>query len=159
MAAAGSWIGTGAGTGGELNKHGEVGEAAVGKYGAGKAAAVQANCIWLMSGETVTLNFLKKSTPRMGPATAACKKLDVKSLPWNFTVFLMKPQEGIGCPSAPLRRGPDGLEFLLQGTMLKVAPVSTRYLSFVNSSVNPPTAKRTYTSAEKLFFSEVQKCI
>ncbi len=22
----------------------------------------------------------------------------------------------------------------------------------------PPTAKRTYTSAEKLFFSEVQKC-
>jgi hypothetical protein len=32
-------------------------------------------------------------------------------------------------PSAPLSRGPDGLEFWLQGTMLKVAPVST------NSSV------------------------
>jgi hypothetical protein len=47
----------------------------------------------------------------------------------------MKPQEGIGCPSATLRRGPDGLEFLLQGTMLNVAPVSTKYLSFVNSSV------------------------
>jgi hypothetical protein len=46
VAAAGSWIGTGAGTGGELNKHGEVGEAAEGKYGAGEAAAVQANCIW-----------------------------------------------------------------------------------------------------------------
>jgi hypothetical protein len=73
VAAAGSWIGTGAGTGGELNKHGEAGEAAVGKYRAGKAAAVQANCIWLMSGATVTLNFLKKSMPRMGPATAACK--------------------------------------------------------------------------------------
>jgi hypothetical protein len=71
----------------------------------------------------------------MGPATAACKKLDVKSLPWNCTVFLMKPQEGIGCPSAPLRRGPDGLEFWLQGTMLKVAPVSTKYLPFVNSLV------------------------
>jgi hypothetical protein len=41
----------------------------------------------------------------------------------------------MGCPSAPLRRGPDGLEFWLQGTMLKVAPVSTKYLSFVNSSV------------------------
>jgi hypothetical protein len=47
----------------------------------------------------------------------------------------MKPQEGIGCPSAPLRRGPDGLGFLLQGTMLNVAAVSTKYLSFVNSSV------------------------
>jgi hypothetical protein len=41
----------------------------------------------------------------------------------------------MGCLSAPLRRGLDGLEFRLQGTMLKVAPVSTKYLSFVNSSV------------------------
>jgi hypothetical protein len=41
----------------------------------------------------------------------------------------------MGWPSAPLRRGPDGLEFWLQGTMLKVAPVSTKYLSLVNSSV------------------------
>jgi hypothetical protein len=40
----------------------------------------------------------------------------------------------MGWPSAPLRRGPDGLEFWLQGTMLKVAPVSTKYLSLVNSS-------------------------
>ncbi len=39
----------------------------------------------------------------------------------------------MGC--APLRRGPDRLEFWLQGTMLKVAPVSTKYLSLVNSSV------------------------
>ncbi len=45
------------------------------------AAAEQANCIWLSSGETMTLNFLKKSMPRMGPATAACRKVDVKSLP------------------------------------------------------------------------------
>jgi hypothetical protein len=87
----GSGIGTGAGTGRELNKHGKAdkaaenkegaGEAAEGKKGAGEAAAVQANCIWLMSGTTVTLNFLKKSMPRMGPVTAACKKLDVKRLP------------------------------------------------------------------------------
>jgi hypothetical protein len=47
----------------------------------------------------------------------------------------MNPQEGIGCPSAPLRRGPDGLEFWLQGTMLKVAPVSTKYMLFVNLTV------------------------
>ncbi len=81
VAAAAGWTGTG--TGVELNKHGEADEAAVGGLGAGEAAGVQANCIWLMSGETVTLNFLKKSMPRMGPATAACKKLAEKSLPWN----------------------------------------------------------------------------
>jgi hypothetical protein len=34
-AAAGSWIGTGAGTGLELNKNGEAGGATEGKYGAG----------------------------------------------------------------------------------------------------------------------------
>jgi hypothetical protein len=47
----------------------------------------------------------------------------------------MNPQEGIGCPSAPLRRGPDGLEFEVQGIMLTVAQVSTKNLSLVNSSV------------------------
>ncbi len=41
----------------------------------------------------------------------------------------------MGWPSAPLRRGPDGLEFWLQGTMLKFALLSTKYLSLVNSSV------------------------
>jgi hypothetical protein len=81
VAAAGSWIGAAAGTGGELNKHEGAGGAAEGKYGAGEAAAVQANCIWLITGATVTLNFLRKSMPRMGPDTTACKKLDVKSLP------------------------------------------------------------------------------
>jgi hypothetical protein len=81
VTAAGSWIGTGAGASGKLNKYGEVDRAAEGKLGAGEAAAVQANCIWLISGVTVTLNFLKKSLPSMGPVTAACKRLDVKSLP------------------------------------------------------------------------------
>jgi hypothetical protein len=95
---------------------------------------VQANCIWLISGATVTLNLLKKSMLRMGLATVACQKMDVKSLPWNCS-FFMKPQEGMVCPSAPLSRGPDGLEFSLQGTMLQVAPVLTKYLSIVSSSV------------------------
>ncbi len=87
-------------TGIELNKKGEAdkaaesigwagraaaskkvaGGAADGKKVVGKAAAEQANCIWLISGETVTLNFLKKSMPRMGPATAACRKVAVKIL-------------------------------------------------------------------------------
>ncbi len=55
--------------------------AAEGKIWADRAAAEKATCIWLSSGETMTLNFLKKSMPRMGPATAACTKVDVKSLP------------------------------------------------------------------------------
>jgi hypothetical protein len=58
-----------------------MGKTAEGTKGVGEAAAEQANCIWLIFGTTVTLNFLKKSMPRMGPATAACRKLDVKSLP------------------------------------------------------------------------------
>jgi hypothetical protein len=41
----------------------------------------------------------------------------------------------MGWPSALLRRGPDVLDFWLQGTMLKVAPVSTKYLSLVKLSV------------------------
>jgi hypothetical protein len=49
--------------------------------------------------------------------------------------FVMNPQEGIGCLSASLRRGPDGQEFWLQGTMLKVASVSTKCLSLVSLSV------------------------
>jgi hypothetical protein len=93
---AGSWFGAGAGTGVGAGSRGGADEAAESTKGAGKAAAVQANWIWLISGTAVTLNFLKKSMPKMGPATAACKKLDVKSLPWNSTVFCMNPQEGIG---------------------------------------------------------------
>ncbi len=91
VVAVGSGIRTGAGTGVELNKKCEVDEAtenigwaggaAEGKKLAGWATAEQANCIWLISGETVTLNFCKKSMSRMGPATAACRKVDVKSLP------------------------------------------------------------------------------
>jgi hypothetical protein len=46
-----------------------------------RSVAEQANRIWLVSGATVILNFLKKSMLRMGPATAACKNLAVKSLP------------------------------------------------------------------------------
>jgi hypothetical protein len=74
-------IRTGAGTGVELDKQNEADGAAEGKILAGGAAAEQANCIQLISGETMTLNFIIKSMPRMGPATAACRKVDVKSLP------------------------------------------------------------------------------
>jgi hypothetical protein len=80
-------VGGGIRTGVELGKKNEADGAADGKILAGGAASEQANCIWQISGETMTLNFLKKSMPRMGLATAACRKVDVKSLPWNCTVF------------------------------------------------------------------------
>jgi hypothetical protein len=79
--AVGGGIRTRVGTGVEQDKKNKANRATEGKILAGTAAAEQANCIWLISGETMTLNFLKKSMPRMGPATAACRKVDVKSLP------------------------------------------------------------------------------
>jgi hypothetical protein len=57
----------------------------------------------------------------------------------------MKQQEGIGKPFVPMRWGPDGLLFDLQGKMLNIAPVFTKYLSLVNLSVR----KINLTSAEK----------
>ncbi len=56
---------TGGGT--ELSKLGQK------DLGADGATAVQAKSIWLVSGATVTLNFLRKSMSKMGPATVACK--------------------------------------------------------------------------------------
>ncbi len=108
---------------------------------AGGAVAVQANRIWLVSGATVTLNFLKKkSMPRTEPATAACKNLAVKSLPWTGRFWKQIPKRGSVVLSAPYRREPDGLALDVQGTILNVAPVSTEYLSLVISSVRKSTA-------------------
>ncbi len=49
----GGGIRTGAGTEDELHKQNEADGAAEGKILGGKAAAEQANCIWLISGETI----------------------------------------------------------------------------------------------------------
>jgi hypothetical protein len=49
--------------------------------------------------------------------------------------FLDKTPRGDGLALCPFKKGQVGLEFWLQGTMLKVAPVSTKYLSLVSSSV------------------------
>jgi hypothetical protein len=78
VVAVGGGIRTGAGIGVEQDKRNEADGAAEGKILVGGGTTEQANCIWLISGETMTLNFLKKSMPRMGPATAACRKGDVK---------------------------------------------------------------------------------
>ncbi len=57
------------------------------------------------------LEFFQKINTRMGPATVACKKRQVKSFPWNCTAFVMKPKEGMGKVFPPLRRRSDGLLF------------------------------------------------
>jgi hypothetical protein len=54
----GGGVRTEAGTGVEVDKQNVVVGAAEGKILVGWAAAEQANCIWLISGETMTLNFL-----------------------------------------------------------------------------------------------------
>ncbi len=62
----GGGIRTGARTGVELDKQNEVDGADEGKILAGGAAAEQANCLWLISGETVTLIFSKSQCPEWG---------------------------------------------------------------------------------------------
>jgi hypothetical protein len=59
------------------------------------AITIQANSTWLVSGATVILNFLKKSMPRMGPATAACKNLAVNSMPETRQFWKRNPKRGL----------------------------------------------------------------
>ncbi len=79
--------------------------AAEGKMWADGAAAEQANCIWLSSGETVALNFLKKSMPRMGPATAALQKGCCKKFALKLHSFFNKAPRGDGLAICPFEKG------------------------------------------------------
>jgi hypothetical protein len=79
--------------------------------------------------------FSQKVDAQNGTCHSGLQETGSEEFALKLNSFLINPQEGMGCPSAPLRRGPGGLEFAVQGTMLKVAPVSTKYLSLVNSSV------------------------
>jgi hypothetical protein len=58
----------------------------------------------------------QNGTCRCGLPKFGCIKLALK-----LDVLETKPQEGIGWPSAPLSRGPDGPALDLQGTKLNVA--------------------------------------
>ncbi len=60
----------------------------------GWAVAVQANMTRLVSGVTVILNFLKKSLPRMGPATDACKKTGSNKFALKLDSFCHESQRG-----------------------------------------------------------------
>jgi hypothetical protein len=63
------------------------------------------------------------------------QKIESKKFVLKLDSFGNKAPQGIGSPFAPLRRGPDGLLFDVHRTILSVAPVSTKYLSIVSSSV------------------------
>jgi hypothetical protein len=69
---AGGWVEVGQAKGGTASSTG------LGKGKTDEDIVVQANRMWLVSGTTFTLNFLRKLMPKMGPATPACKKLEVK---------------------------------------------------------------------------------
>ncbi len=109
----------------------------LGKRGlvAAGAVAVQAKSTWLVSGATVILNFLMKSMPRMGPAIAACKHLAVNSLQKFGCKQLALKLDGFGnkiprgdwlaiCSLKQRVRWTSILD--VQGTILNVAPVSTK---------------------------------
>jgi hypothetical protein len=66
VVAVGGGIRSGAGTGVKLDKQNEADGAAKGKILAGRATAEQANCLWLISEETMTLNFFKSQCPEWG---------------------------------------------------------------------------------------------
>ena len=64
----------------------------------------------LRAGSTRSLLATKKSWPRMGLETAACRKGKLKLWPPNFTAVGTVDQEAIGLPPAPTNGDPeDGL--------------------------------------------------
>ncbi len=86
------------------------------------------------------LNFRKNQYPEW-ICHCSLQKTGRQNLAWNWMAFMMKPQQGMGKPFAPLRRGPNGLLMAMWGTMLNVASVSTKYLSLVISSVGSVSTK------------------
>jgi hypothetical protein len=89
--AVGGGIRTGAGTDVKLHKKGEADEAAEnigladeaakGKKLAGRAAAEQANCIWLILLRNSDFEFSQKVNAQDGTSHSGLQKVDVKSLP------------------------------------------------------------------------------
>ena len=55
---------------------------------------------------TSKLNSVRKSAPRMGKATPACRKFQVNCRPPMLTDRRMDPQQGMGLPLALVRAGP-----------------------------------------------------
>jgi hypothetical protein len=105
VAAADGWIGTGAGTGVGLDKHEEADEASVNNLGADEAARVQANCIWSVSWETVTLNFIKKSQCPEWDRPQRLARNGYKKFALELDSFLNETPRGDWLPICPFEKG------------------------------------------------------
>ena len=75
---------------------------------------------------TSKLNSARKSAPRMGKATPACRKFQVNCWPPILTDRRMDPQQGMGLPLALVRAGPVAGAVDWCGITEYTAPVSTR---------------------------------
>ncbi len=82
----------------------------------------------LLAGRIESSNFVRKSIPIMGVATAARKKSNSKSWLAKVTVWRRRPQTGTPSPFVPTRCGPVGGAELECGRIEIDAPESTRKL-------------------------------
>jgi hypothetical protein len=81
--------------------------------------------------------FSQEVNAQNGTSHSGLQKTGCKKFALALDSFLNETPRGDRLPICPFEKGTDGLEFLVQGTMLSVAPVSTKYLSFVNSNPGP----------------------
>ena len=81
-----------------------------------------------LAGRIESSNFVRKSIPIIGAATAARKKSNSKSWLLKVTVWRRRPQTGRTSPLAPTRRGPVGGAELECGRIEMDAPESTKKL-------------------------------
>jgi hypothetical protein len=70
-----------------------------------------------------------------GTCHCSLEKFSCKKLALKLGGFVNETPRGDRLASAPLSKGPDGPALDVQATILNVAPVSTKYLLFVNSSI------------------------
>jgi hypothetical protein len=97
------------------------------------------------------LEFSRKVNAENGTSHSGLQKTGCEKFALELHSFFNETPRGDRLPICPFELGTRWtLEFWLQGTMLKVAPVSTKYLSLVSSSVkkmSPALAGKCITVA------------
>ncbi len=79
--------------------------------------------------------FSQKVNAQNGTRHSSLQKTRSEKFALKLDSSLDKSPRGDRLSICSFKKGPDGLEFEVQGITLKVAPVSTKNLSLVNSSV------------------------
>jgi hypothetical protein len=96
------------------------------------------------------LEFSQKVNAQNGSSNSGLQKSGSKKLALKLYSFFNESSRGDRMSICPFEKGTRWLEFRLQGTMLKVAPVSIKYLSLVSSSerkINPALAGKCMAMA------------